>query len=99
MMAAATIDPSQDNIIVDGRMVIAQMHDADKSTNMMMISSLKEQKVYKSKVSVKAAVGQPFGSVFHVSCKVMFGLVWFGYVFVTPRIITYSCTILVPSVS
>ena len=54
--------------ISDGKVVIAQMHDDDKSTSMLLINSHIEQKVERSKVSVKQTVGQLYGSVFQVCC-------------------------------
>jgi tRNA (adenine-N(1)-)-methyltransferase non-catalytic subunit len=52
------------NIINAGDTVIVRMHD-DKSTSMLKV--LGEQKICRSKVSTKALIGAPYGSVFQIT--------------------------------
>lgn len=54
------------DIIKDGFFVVAQMHDGDRSTNMLQITNCGEQKIGRTKVSVKQAVGERFGTIFQV---------------------------------
>lgn len=55
------------DIIKDGFFVVAQMHDGDRSTNMLQITNCGEQKIGRTKVSVKQAVGERFGTIFQIN--------------------------------
>ena len=56
-----------DDIIRDGAMVIVQMNDGNKSTQMLKVASKGTQKVGRLRIPVKHLIDAPYGSIFQVS--------------------------------